>query len=520
MINKKRLITVLLALSLLLLQGCVSEKQKESNLNGIYPLNTDQTLKIWVDNNYLFKEGINNFGDTEFAKEYSKRTGVEVTYIHPNPAQADTELNMLIASGDLPDIIMTDWVSKNPSVMMDEEIIVPLNKLIDEFSPSLKKFIKENPELSKQFRTDDGRYYAYPFIRNGEKLLYTSGIILRSDWLKEFGLSIPETIDDWENIADRFKQKCDIPLAFSFSGILRFAGAFNTNADFYLNNGNVVYGPMEYSFRDFLIKMNEWYQKGYININSFIGRETDDMMLNDKIGACMAAGGSGLGAYLNRAKKMGKTEDMFDLEAAPFPTLEIGKIPEFAMMSHVYSSLNCAAITTACKNPSIAAQFLDYAYSEDGYMLNNFGIEGISYNMVDGEPVYTDLITNNPQGLSMEQIMIRYIRASKEGPFVQDERYIEQYYALPQQKRALERWSYNNQKEHELPVITLTNNEAVEYSDIMYEVENYKRDKILDFILGNDSLDSYNEFQAKLREMGIERAIAIKQAAVERYKNR
>ena len=40
---------------------------------------------------------------------------------------------------------------------------------------------------------------------------------------------------------------------------------------------------------------------------------------------------------------------------------------------------------------------LDYLYSEEGIMLTNYGIEGVSYELVNGEPVYTELLTNNPE---------------------------------------------------------------------------------------------------------------------------
>ena len=76
-------------------------------------------------------------------------------------------------------------------------------------------------------------------------------------------------------------------------------------------------------------------------------------------------------------------------------------------------------------------------------MLNNFGIEGESYEMVNGEPKYTELITNNPDKLPMAQILTMYVRATGEAPFIQDPRYIEQYYQLDSQQKALGIWGDN-----------------------------------------------------------------------------
>ena len=70
-------------------------------------------------------------------------------------------------------------------------------------------------------------------------------------------------------------------------------------------------------------------------------------------------------------------------------------------------------------------------------MLFNFGVEGVSYEMKDGYPTYTDEVMKNPDGLSITQALSKYNLASYSGPFVQDRRYVEQYSALPQQKRPL-----------------------------------------------------------------------------------
>lgn len=44
-----------------------------------------------------------------------------------------------------------------------------------------------------------------------------------------------------------------------------------------------------------------------------------------------------------------------------------------------------AAITSKCKNVEIAVRYLDYGFSEKGHMTYNFGCEGVSYEMKDGQ---------------------------------------------------------------------------------------------------------------------------------------
>ena len=65
-------------------------------------------------------------------------------------------------------------------------------------------------------------------------------------------------------------------------------------------------------------------------------------------------------------------------------------------------------VTSECDSPEKAVEWLDYRYTDEGYMLFNYGIEGESYNLVDGKVVFTDLIMNNDQGLDVEEARRMY----------------------------------------------------------------------------------------------------------------
>ena len=118
---------------------------------------------------------------------------------------------------------------------------------------------------------------------------------------------------------------------------------------------------------------------------------------------------------------------------------EKGRLAKFSRMNTIYGNSGpSAAISTACKNVEAAARLLDFSYGEEGHMLVNFGIEGVSYEMVNGNPEYTEVITDNPDGLSMTNAMSIYMRCHTNGAFIQDPRYIEQYYRLPSSRKLLE----------------------------------------------------------------------------------
>ena len=523
----KKIICVIAALAVTcsVFSGCnkntAVDTQSSSEPKGeiSYPIETDVTLKYWVRLSPALGTSVKNFGETEFAKEYMKRTGINVAYQHPAQGQDNEVLNLLIASGDLPDIIESDWLARDPDASIAKNTILSLNDYFKDYSPNLMKYLSENPDVDTAIRTDTGNYYVYPFIRGDEKLLSTAGLMLRNDWLSDLGLSVPETISEWEAVLEAFKSKCTTPLAMANGHLYSFLGAYGLGIEFFIENDKIMFGATDDKFKDFLAKTNEWYKKGYIDKNFAIldGKIINANMLDGKSGVTFGAGGGGIGTYLNAMKDK---DPKYDLVAAPFPVLEKGQRPKFGNKQLKYSPLNGAAITGKSKNRELAARFLDYSYSEEGYTLNNFGVEGISYEMKDNYPTYKDVITNNPNGLAMSMALPIYVRAANEGPFVQDKRYIEQYYQLDQQKNALEVWSQNDHDKHLIPQITLTQAETSEFSKIMSEIRTYRDETIINFILGTKPIDEFSEYVEKVKSLKLDRAIEIEQASYDRYLNR
>ena len=96
----------------------------------------------------------------------------------------------------------------------------------------------------------------------------------------------------------------------------------------------------------------------------------------------------------------------------------------YSPRTNYVGNLTGMAITTACKYPVEAARWCDWVYSEEGHMYKVFGIEGETYEWVDGFPKFTDLIVNNPDGLSFSQAHTLYTIGG--GQYQADQRQFEQ----------------------------------------------------------------------------------------------
>ena len=400
-------------------------------------------------------------------------------------------------------------------------VIVDLGQY-KEYAPNYFKILGENHDYDKAASTDDGKYYGFATINSGDKLLTVTGPAIRKDWLDELGMNYPETIDEWETMLRAFKEKknAEIPFSFDYGSISTVFGMFEARFDPMVKDGKVVYGPAQPEFKRALETMNNWFNEGLLdkNIVSVDKSLLESQILSGKTGATFTPGGTGLGSLQSAGSAL---DSKFSLNAAPYPTYEKGAVNSAVKVLSPIEGY-ALAITTSCQHPEIAARVLDYLYSEEGNELANFGIEGETFNYVDGKPVYTELLTKNPDGLTMAQALGKYVRVGTGNGFVVREEYIEQYYGLPQQQSIFDFWAKNvkNALAETVPAIKVTADESAEYSDIMNEVNKYRNQMIVKFITGIEPIENFDKYVDTLNKYGLEKAMDIKTKALERYNGR
>lgn len=495
-----------------------------------YPMEDGGSFSYWCELTTTISANFSNLGETPFAKNWMEKTGSQIEFLHPPTGQVKEQFSLILADGNLPDLMEYNWMVDypgGPEKAMKDGVIIPLNDVFEQYCPNLVNYLKENPDIDKMIKTDEGHYYSFPFIRGDEKLCYTIGPMLRGDWLEELGLEVPKTIDDWHNVLTAFKEKKGATAPYTYEYTNQnltnadpFAFAYGTCRSFYIgDDGKVHFGAAEDNYKEYLTTMNQWYQEGLIDADlATLGNDqVSAKMTSGAGGASIGWAGSRMGTWTAAAQTNNPT---YRLVPAPYPTVEAGASPEFGQFDSPYTGRASVAITTSCKDIEKAARLMDYAYGEEGHMAFNFGIEGESYEMIDGYPTYTDQIMKNPDGWPISQAMSAYIRGNYNGPFVQDLRYLEQYYTLEEQRQTPIVWGATNATKHVMPPITPTSDESKEFSTIMNEINTYRDEMTLKFMFGTESLDNFDTYVQNIKNMGLDRALEIQNAALERYKER
>lgn len=456
-------------------------------------------------------------------------TGVHIEWREESYTDPKQKMNLMFSTGDTEDIVWDAHIhaSGGAKKLLDDGLIVSLNPYIEKYAPNLKKLIQEIPGLLEQISTDDGRIFMFPTIRMDPITRANSGFAIRKDWLDRAGLSVPETIDEWYTMLKTFqdmdmngnglKDECFVSMGFekASQSLDNFAVAYGLIAgtDFYVKDGQVKYGAYEPEFKDFVAEMAKWYAEGLLDpeFSTQDSTQFDSKMVNDVGGAYYGSLSGNMGKFL--AARSDDPE--YDLVAAPMP-----KAPD----GNVYVAVNAygkmvphgASICSTNENIVETVKWLDWHYSEEATTLYNWGIEGQSYEVVDGKKQFTDLIFNNPDGLSQDEAAARYAGGViSQMPIVEDPEVFLALKSLPQQKAASQLWCQADTS-WILPTLYFDSETTTENANIMSEIKTYVAEQFNKYVMGIESMDTFDQFQQQLKDMGIETVLANYQAV---YKN-
>jgi putative aldouronate transport system substrate-binding protein len=483
-----------------------------------FPLREKVTLTYLMPFPVTASSVMDDFNGSLTYQELEKLTNVHINWIHPAAGQETEHFNLTIASGQYPDLIFNPGryqggIEKG----IEDGVFLQLNDYIDKYAPNYQALRKGNSQGLRESVGDSGKIGAIFALLRQENLSWW-GPVIRKDWLDETGLGIPETLDDWDKLLRAFKKNHPdaAPLTFTAggfkeSGIDSYAAvlsAWNIGTGFYREGNTVKYAPIQDKTKEYLTLMATWYKDGLLD-KDFPARDgtaLNTLVTSGKVGAQIGD--------LDNLSNLWASQNV-DRVAAPYPVLKKGDKVQYRAKDWVTTVGWVTAISTQCKNPEVAVKWLDYAFTDKGSMLFNFGIEGLTYTLVNGKPQYTDIVLKNPDvpissGIYKFKMhtgtMLRWGAYSNPATLIN-----------PKNMEDKIMWTETAGYDLMLPPITLTADEGKEAANILNVTDAYKNEQLLRFIMGEISLDRYADYVSEMKKLGIDRATAIYQAAYNRF---
>ena len=491
-------------------------------------------LTYWVKFDEKAVGALQSLNDSRYYDAIYEATGIEIEFIHPAAGNESQELALLSAvPEEMPDIIETNWTAYagGPSAAIEDGLIITLNEYIEGGkTPNLKAILDANVTIDKSIKTADGEYYVFPFLRGtkteGNGSLFTSGFFMRGDILKELNLEIPETIDEWYTVLSAVKKAHPdmIPMITRTEWMNQiFCSGYNNYWDYYVEDGVVKNGLIEDSHYEYLQTMAKWYAEGLLDPDYLTHKKANEgrtLMAAGKAFATYDASSGGTSNIIPALLESGMIQAETDIVTTVPVTSEKGTYAKFAKMNGLYdASGSSVAISTNCKNVDAAIWLLDWFYSEEGHNISCWGIEGESYTVVDGVPQYTDIIMNNPNGLSIAQAQAIYVRPSN-GPVVSDPQVGINLATYTAQKVGGDKWTHTVFGDYMYPAgaaISAENSE--DFATITNNVKTYREECEAKWITGKEPLtpEAWEAYKAQMEAYGISRAIQYKQEAYDAF---
>ena len=202
----RKILAMLLALTLLLSAGSAlaatqwGPTEPKSWLENTSPV----TLDVYVNMNWWSADW-----SDPVAQNITAQTGVSCNVITP-VADDDTQLIMMLNSGDVPDIIITELYKTDLlNMMIESGVAAPLDELAEKYAPEM--FTNCDPDVWEGYRQEDGHtywltgfgisdYYMEKALEYNRLVQANQGVLLlREDYYQEIGspdISTPEKFFD------------------------------------------------------------------------------------------------------------------------------------------------------------------------------------------------------------------------------------------------------------------------------------------------------------------------------------
>lgn len=364
----------------------------------------------------ISEDDLQEFYDSPVYAELKEKTGVELLVRGADKDQAA----IYFASGDLGDIT-TIPTQADILPVVESESILPLNDLVEQYGPNVTANRPERWEMAKnQLSVDDsGTAYVLPIQAGAEGHSYYPGhnlFYIRWDLYAEMGYPEVKNETDFLNVlAEMYENN-----PTTAEGLPTYAvGFYSTTSDLtgFYRRWVHTYGYRDLGVTGILFDVD--------NDGAMVNIFTDPIETfsgNDEPMFFAAA------KYYNQAYRMGLLDqDSFTQQAADYagkcsngqylsgwwrsqadayvntvlqndPDSELGfEVIPIEGMTLWTDSVQAAgwenyylAIPSSAKDPVKSMKFIDYMFSQEGCRLVFSGIEGEHWNVVDGEPVWTD----------------------------------------------------------------------------------------------------------------------------------
>jgi putative aldouronate transport system substrate-binding protein len=518
--------------TMLIASACSNKSEtasKDYELKDVkFPLTEEVTLKFMTQSSPIAPEDPN---DKLIYKRLEETTGVHIDWTNYVWDSFGEKRNLAIASGNLPDAILdAAYGDYDLLKLAKDETIIPVEDLIDQYMPNLKKVLDAAPEYRAMMTAPDGHIYSFPWIEElgaGKESIHSVDCFpwINKEWLDKLGLQMPTTTEELKQVLIAFKTqdpngngKADeIPMSFIINhggeDLAFLFGSFglgdNWDHTVVSDEGEVLFTAADSGYKEAMKFFGELYKEGLIDVeafeqdwNTYLAKGKDERYglyftwdkanitgMNDKYDLMPALAGPDGHKNVARTNGMG-----FDR----------GKM----------------VITSANQNLELTAKWIDQLYEPVQSVQNNWGTYGDEkqQNIFEFDEAAGMLKHLPLDGTSPWELRQRTFTA---GPLAILDEYYGQYTTKPDDAA----WRLGLMKDVMVPDMKAENI----YPKVFFSIEDldrlstietdlfaYVNRKRAEWITNGKVEEEWNDYLAELERLGLSEWLEIKQAGYDR----
>jgi len=336
--------------------------------------------------------------DDPVAKEITRLTGVTLKVDRPVGGDQQA-IPLMIASGQYPDII---FAKGNLGLLIEAGAVIPLDDLIEKRG----KYIKEMyGSLITRLRntTEDPQIYNVGTYAVQNGMWTTDGTMqIQHAVLKDQGYPVMRTLADYERAIKAYMAKYPTINGQRTIGFSLLIDTWQWYIDLsnpscfllgYPDDGQWIvdqntleayYKFLHPEAKQYYKWLNRMNAEGILDPESFTQKED---VWKAKIASGRVLGIAYPGWGYGDARSSLINDNMANRTFAYLPITIDERYRAASLMDPGFSGGWGIAISSSCKDPERAFEFLDWWCSEEAQKLVNWGLEGVNYQIIDGKRV-------------------------------------------------------------------------------------------------------------------------------------
>ena len=457
-----------------------------------------------------------------FFQRMEKITGVQLDYQQYTTEEAWEAAKKQLLEGTiaLPDALFkADLTPQETMALLEAGKIIDLKPYLAEHAPNLWVLLESHPEWMEAVTLPTGEIAALPAI---DELQFNNAMWINAAWLSRAGLEVPTTAEELTEVLRAFrdrdmnangKRDDEVPLTFSSLWDLRFLGhAFGLTANDYFvtmdESGKVSEVLTSDKNRAFLTWLHQLWEEGLLDLNGFTGLRNLS------------------------ANKDEDAEVIYGvmLSSTPVELVNGTALKEYALLDplkhegkQIYRDMTgdvirgTFAITSACKDPAALLKWVDYLYTEGGFILAEAGMEGEEFSWNDDgtwlwETTSEELMTTVlPEATIRSGVSMPGYASVDFQKKIDDQSTIHVVESLLRLK-AIDSLPY--------PMVYLTEEQQARVEELIVQIAKYAEYQMVWFVVGDVELndETWVDFCEQVKALGVDEMVQIWQTAADNQK--